>query len=187
VREPAKHHQFSLCHRGRSEGPAFAALAEARLQRDDNFFLSDNIYSKIGMRWSATKEVAEHSQLQRTWSQIRTSFPWMVAIAFGIRVLCILLMHTYKVRTTEDNFGFGWEMGRIGASIASGHGFSNPFQTPTGLTAWEPPLTPYLMAGVFKLFGIYTRGAAFALLTINSAWSALTCIPVFLVARRSFG
>jgi 4-amino-4-deoxy-L-arabinose transferase-like glycosyltransferase len=130
---------------------------------------------------------ARDSHLPRMWRQMRTSFPWMVAIAFGIRVLCILLMHTYKVRTTEDNFGFGWEMGRIGASIASGHGFANPFQTPTGLTAWEPPLTPYLMAAVFKMFGIYTRAAAFALLTINSVWSALTCIPIFLVARRSFG
>lgn len=111
----------------------------------------------------------------------------MIGIAFGIRVLCIVVMHTYKVRTTEDNFGFGWEMGRIGASIASGHGFGNPFQTPTGLTAWEPPFTPYLMAGVFKVFGIYSRASAFVLLTINSVWSALTCVPIFLVARRSFG
>jgi hypothetical protein len=111
----------------------------------------------------------------------------MVGIAFGIRVLCIILMHTYKVRTTEDNFGFGWEMGRIGASIASGHGFASPFQTPTGPTGWEPPLTPYLMAGVFKIFGIYSRASSFALLTINSIWSALTCIPIFMVARRSFG
>ena len=121
------------------------------------------------------------------WFRIRSSFPWMVGIAFGVRVLCIVVMHTYKVRTTEDNFGFGWEMGRIAASIASGHGFANPFQTPTGPTAWEPPLTPYLMAGVFKIFGIYSHASAFVLLTINSLWSALTCIPIFLVARRSFG
>ncbi len=121
------------------------------------------------------------------WSRIRSSFPWTVGIAFGLRVLCIVVMHTYKVRTTEDNFGFGWEMGRIAASIASGHGFANPFQTPTGPTAWEPPLTPYLMAGVFKIFGIYSQASAFVLLTINSLWSALTCIPIFLVARRSFG
>jgi 4-amino-4-deoxy-L-arabinose transferase-like glycosyltransferase len=121
------------------------------------------------------------------WQRVRTSFPWMVGIAFGLRVLCILVMHTYKVRTTENNFGFGWEMGRIAASIASGHGFANPFQTPTGPTAWEPPLTPYLMAGVFKVFGIYSRSSAFVLLTINSLWSALTCISIFRVARRSFG
>src|SRR5258708_24202955 len=96
-------------------------------------------------------------------------------------------MHTDKVRTTEDNFGFGWEMGRIAASIASGHGFANPFQTPTGPTAWEPPLTPYLMAGLFKIFGIYSHASAFVLLTINNLWSAPSFLPIFLLARRSVG
>ncbi len=140
------------------------------------------------MPHSANAAVAlRDSRFRRTWECVRTSFPWMIGIAFGIRVLCIIVMHTYKVRTTEDNFGFGWEMGRIGASIATGHGFGNPFQTPTGPTAWEPPLTPYLMAGVFKIFGVYSRASAFVLLVINSILSALTCIPVFLVARRSFG
>src|SRR6267154_4089770 len=136
---------------------------------------------------TATAITPRAPRLSQFWSRVRLSFPWMVAIAFGIRVLCIVVMHTYKVRTTEDNFGFGWEMGRIGASIASGHGFANPFQTPTGPTAWEPPLTPYLMAAVFKAFGIYLRASSFVLLTINSVWSAFTCIPIFLVARRSFG
>jgi 4-amino-4-deoxy-L-arabinose transferase-like glycosyltransferase len=136
---------------------------------------------------AATSGTAPASPLLAFWARIRLSFPWMVGIAFGLRVLCIIVMHTYKVRTTEDNFGFGWEMGRIAASIASGHGFANPFQTPTGPTAWEPPLTPYLMAGVFKIFGIYSRASSFVLLTLNSVWSALTCIPIFLVARRSFG
>src|SRR5258708_16515683 len=116
------------------------------------------------------------------WSRIRTSFPWMVGIAFGLRVLCILVMHPYKVRTTEDNFGFGWEMGRIAASIASGHGFANPFQTPTGPTAWEPPLTPYLMAGVFKIFGIYSHPSPFVLFPLKILSSPLTLLPIFLSA-----
>jgi 4-amino-4-deoxy-L-arabinose transferase-like glycosyltransferase len=110
----------------------------------------------------------------------------MVVVAFGLRVLTILLLHTYKFRTSESNFGFGWEMGRIAESLALGEGFSNPFHGTTGPTAWEPPLTPFLIAGVFKLFGIYTRLSAFVLLVINSFWSALTCVPVFLIARRCF-
>ncbi|HEX3319819.1 MAG TPA: glycosyltransferase family 39 protein [Terriglobales bacterium] len=120
------------------------------------------------------------------WSRIRTSFFWMFVIAFGLRILTILVLHTYKFRTSESNFGFGWEMGRIAESLARGYGFSNPFHSVTGPTAWEPPLTPFLIAGVFKLFGIYTRFSAFTLLTINSFWSALTCIPIFLIARRCF-
>src|SRR5260370_2576313 len=77
-------------------------------------------------------------------------------------------------------------MGRIGVSLASGHGFSNPFGPATGPTAWEPPLYPYLIAAVFQIFGIYSKASAFVLLTINSIFSALTCIPIFLIARRVF-
>lgn len=120
------------------------------------------------------------------WSRIRTSPFWMVAIALFLRVGWIILGHTYRFKASEDNFGFGWEMGRIGAALASGHGFSNPFGPPTGPTAWEPPLYPYLTAAVFRVFGIYSPASAFVLLSINSFFSALTCLPIFLIAKRTF-
>jgi 4-amino-4-deoxy-L-arabinose transferase-like glycosyltransferase len=119
-------------------------------------------------------------------SAARVSTTWIVATAFLLRVGWILIGHTYKFKPTDDNFGFGFEMGRIAASLASGHGFSSPFGPPTGPTAWEPPLYPYLTAGVFLLFGIYSKASAFVLLTLNSAFSALTCIPIFRIARRMF-
>jgi 4-amino-4-deoxy-L-arabinose transferase-like glycosyltransferase len=77
-------------------------------------------------------------------------------------------------------------MGRIGQSLAAGNGYGNPFVDPSGPTAWEPPLYPFLIAGIFKLFGIYTHASAIVLLLLNSIFSALTCIPIFLVARRCF-
>jgi 4-amino-4-deoxy-L-arabinose transferase-like glycosyltransferase len=132
----------------------------------------------------------EHEPLSRRlaerWGRIRTSTFWMVAIALFLRVGWIVVAHTYRFKGTDNNFGFGWEMGRIGASIATGHGFSNPFGPPTGPTAWEPPLYPFLVAGVFELFGVYSKLSAFLLLAINSIFSALTCIPVFLIGRRVF-
>jgi 4-amino-4-deoxy-L-arabinose transferase-like glycosyltransferase len=117
----------------------------------------------------------------------RQSFFWMVAIAFLLRFAAIILLHTYRFRTTESHFEFGYEMGRVAQALASGHGFSNPFQIPTGPTAWEPPLYPYLAAAIFRVFGIYSHASAFVLLTINSIFSALTCIPIFLIAKRTFG
>ena len=132
---------------------------------------------------------ADHTRsgaLFRIWGRIRSSLFWIVVIAFVVRVAWILIGHTYKFKTSDENFGFGWEMGRIAESIASGHGFSNPFGPPTGPTAWEPPLYPYLAAGVFLVFGAYTKASAFVLLTLNSASSALTCIPIFRIARRMF-
>src|SRR5205823_6163517 len=81
---------------------------------------------------------------------------------------------------------FGYEMGRIGRALANGRGFSDPFDMSTGPTAWEPPLYPYVIAGVFKLTGIYTSASALILLSLNCIFSALTCIPIFLIARRCF-
>lgn len=120
------------------------------------------------------------------WSRVRASVPAIAAVAFILRVGWIILGHTYKFKTSDENFGFGWEMGRIAESIASGHGFSNVFGPPTGPTAWEPPLYPYLAAGVFSVFGIYSKASALVLLIFNSACSALTCIPIFRIARRMF-
>jgi len=127
------------------------------------------------------------SSFLRWWGGARTSFFWIVAIALICRVGLIVIGHTYRFKTFDDNFSFGWEMGRIGRSLALGQGFSNPFNEVTGPTAWEPPLYPYLIGGVFKIFGIYSHSSALVLLTINSLFSALTCIPIFLIAKKCFG
>jgi len=111
----------------------------------------------------------------------------MVLLSLVLQVAAIGLLHTYRFREGEDHFGFGWEMGRVGRSIASGQGFSNPYGDWTGLTAWEPPVYPYLIGGVFKLFGTYSDSSACVLLVINSLFTALTCIPIFLIAQKSFG
>ena len=49
------------------------------------------------------------------------------------------------------------------------------------------PVYPYLVAGVFKLFGTYTKLSAIVLLSLNALMSALACVLVFLIARISFG
>jgi 4-amino-4-deoxy-L-arabinose transferase-like glycosyltransferase len=111
----------------------------------------------------------------------------MVLLSFVIQLVAIGVFRQYHTRSGEDHFGFGFEMGRVGRSIALGQGFSNPYGGTTGPSAWEPPLYPYLIGGVFKLFGIYTYASAWVLLSINSLFAALTTIPVFLIAHRTFG
>ncbi len=113
-------------------------------------------------------------------------FLWLLPLSFALQIAAIGLLHQYRVRPGNDHFEFGWEMGRVARSIAQGQGFASPYEGNTGPTAWEPPLYPYLMAGVFKLFGIYTQTSAWVLLTINSMFAALTCIPVYWIAHRTF-
>jgi 4-amino-4-deoxy-L-arabinose transferase-like glycosyltransferase len=134
------------------------------------------------------------SARRRWWAHARTSLLWMVIVAFGVRFGYIVIGHTYMfgshsrvlVQANEKDFDFGFEMGRIGSSLAQGRGFSNPFNETTGPTAWEPPLYPFLIASVFRAFGVYSHASALILLSINSIFSALTCIPIFLIAKRCF-
>ena len=100
----------------------------------------------------------------------------MVLVGFLVRVLYILLAHSYKFRTTDANFSFGWEIGRIAYSLANGHGFSSPFGGDTGPSAWTAPVYPWIVSLAFRVFGSYTHAASFALLTFNSLCSALTFV-----------
>jgi 4-amino-4-deoxy-L-arabinose transferase-like glycosyltransferase len=122
-----------------------------------------------------------------TSAKTRRSLLVMVLVSLALQIAAIGLFHQYRFRPGDDHFAFGWEMGRIARSIALGQGFSNPYGGSTGPTAWEPPLYPYLMAGVFKLFGVYSETSAWVLLSLNSLFSALICIPIFFIARRVVG
>ncbi len=107
--------------------------------------------------------------------------------AFAVRLLYILLAHTYRIRMDMDHFNFGWEMGRIGRSLAEGRGYGNPFTGITGPSAWAPPLYTLLIGAVFRVLGVYTAASAFVLEAVNSAVSAWTAVLVFEIGRRVFG
>lgn len=105
----------------------------------------------------------------------------------AVRLLYITIAHTYRFRATEDHFQFGWEMGRIARALVTGYGFADPFFGHTGPTAWTPPLYPLLMAGLFRVFGVYSNTAAWCLLAVNSVFSAGTAPLVAEIAARCYG
>ncbi|HEX7158192.1 MAG TPA: glycosyltransferase family 39 protein [Edaphobacter sp.] len=88
---------------------------------------------------------------------------------------------------TIDHNEFGWEMGWTARSIVLGHGFGSPFLPWTGPTALVPPLYPYLLALIFRLLGLYTAKAALVTLSLNSLFSALTCLPIYFIAEHTLG
>lgn len=111
----------------------------------------------------------------------------MLFVAFVLRLGVMAFQYPEQLNPVQDHFRFGGEMGRIARSIVQGKGFGNPLFEDTGPSAWMPPVFPYLLAGVFKLFGVYTRASALVILSINCLASALTCLPVYFMARKSFG
>ena len=121
---------------------------------------------------------------RRSWTH---SIFFIVLVAFLLRVAVITIGHTYRITPRRDHFQFGWEMGRIARSIATGQGFSSPTDLSTGPSAWAPPVYPYILAGVFKLFGVYSNLSAWVILTFNSIFSALTCLTLYRIGERIYG
>jgi hypothetical protein len=113
--------------------------------------------------------------------------PWVIFwVGFALRVVVILVGHTYRIRAEQGNFDFGFEAGRIARSLVTGHGYANPFNGMSGPTAWLPPLYPLLVAAAFKMFGVYSRAAALALMVVDSAFSAAIAPAVYEIAARCF-
>jgi 4-amino-4-deoxy-L-arabinose transferase-like glycosyltransferase len=111
----------------------------------------------------------------------------MVAAALLGRLILVLCVFRDVAAPTVDHNEFGWEMGWTARSLALGRGFGSPFLPFTGPTALVPPLFPWLLAAVFRIFGLYSAQSAIVILSLNSLFSALTCIPIYLSIRHALG
>jgi len=109
----------------------------------------------------------------------------MVAVAWALRMVVAVLVFRDISDPVRHYEQFGNEVGWIARSIAQHQGFSSPFYTLTGPTALLPPLYPYLLALIFKIFGIYSAKSALTILTLNGIFSSLTCLPIYLATRLS--
>lgn len=123
-----------------------------------------------------------------TQAETRISIPTrpylpIVLVALAVRLAVIpFVYHDWMDPFVLEH----WAFGLIARSIASGHGFGSPFAE-TGASALLPPVYSYLLAGIFKVFGIETKASIVAALFLNSLFSALTCIPVYVLSRQAFG
>jgi len=111
----------------------------------------------------------------------------VVLAAFALRLVVVLFYFRQLPDADLHYEQFGWEVGWVARALASGHGFSSPVYPITGPTAMVPPLYTFLLAGVFKLFGIYTLTSGFIILSLNSLFSSLNCIAVYFSARYALG
>jgi 4-amino-4-deoxy-L-arabinose transferase-like glycosyltransferase len=116
-----------------------------------------------------------------------TSLLVIVLLAFAIRTIVFWTAELHARVSIITNQPFGYETGRIARSIAEGHGFSSPLSIESGPTAWLTPVFPYLLAGVFKVFGVYSYKSALVITILNISFSAFTCIPIFYIGKRVGG
>jgi len=109
---------------------------------------------------------------------------WMVLIALLLR-LAVIPFDTIE-NLMDANHIHAWEQGNVARALLAGHGFGSPFAS-NQPSAIMPPVYPLVVAVLFHFFGIHTARSIFAVHAFDCLINSLACIPVFLVARRSFG
>ncbi len=105
-------------------------------------------------------------------------------VALALRLAAIPLPNFENLM--DGDHIHAWEPGNVAEALLTGRGFGSPFPSHQ-LSAVMPPAYPLIVAVVFKMFGIHTAASIFAVHALNCLLSALACLPVFLMARRSFG
>lgn len=113
---------------------------------------------------------------------------WLIfLVALGARLGFAWYMERQIPRDVLAPLMFAQETGSIAKSLATGKGFSSPFGRDAGPTAWLTPVYPLLVAGVFRLFGIFTRASLFAVVLFNALFSSAVCVLIFHVGRHVAG
>ncbi len=146
--------------------------------------------SVTGVAWQHLKPPSLAYRVRQFFLAERN--PWsasltLAAAALVVRLAVLPFLYQENLNPERDHWMFGHEQGRVARAIALGQGFSNPLFGETGPTAYPAPVYPYFMAGVFEVFGIYSNSAAIVIIAINCLFSAVTVVPLYFYARRSFG
>jgi len=131
----------------------------------------------------------EDAGLKAGMKKLLCSTATIVVVAFVVRmtILYYFMLDNYA-RVVVERLPFGYETGAVAASIAEGRGFSSPLRlVETGETAWFAPAYPYLLASIFKLFGVYSYASNIIIRTLNVAFAAFTCWPIAAMGTRAFG
>jgi hypothetical protein len=120
--------------------------------------------------------------------RLLSSPAFITLFAFAVRTT-ILSYFWHAERTPLKAFlPYGFELGRVASAIAAGQGFSSPLRLiDSGPTAWFTPIYPYLVAGIFKIWGIFSDESRLIIEILNCTFAALTVIPIYEIAKKTFG
>jgi 4-amino-4-deoxy-L-arabinose transferase-like glycosyltransferase len=122
------------------------------------------------------------------WKAARTflSSPWAVFVVAVVTRIAVF-WQVLPVRTVAGFFRNN-EQARIAWALASGYGFSSPWpDTPLLPTAQQPPLYPWILAGIFKLGGSFSLASLCMVVGFNTLLAALTGVLILKLGKRVFG
>jgi Dolichyl-phosphate-mannose-protein mannosyltransferase len=108
----------------------------------------------------------------------------VVLVALALR-LAVTALPNFENLMDADHI-HAWEPGNMARNLLAGRGFGSSLDS-TQPSAMMSPVYPLIVAALFHMFGVHTPGSIFAVHALNCVLNALACIPIFLLARRSFG
>lgn len=119
--------------------------------------------------------------------KIATNLPVIVAVSFLARLIFAVDQARKMPANLVGLVPFLNETGNIAFSLAQGHGFSSPWWQETGPTAWLTPVYPWIVSILYRLFGIHTPHAFYAVVLLNIFFSAAACVPIYLIGKKVAG
>lgn len=124
------------------------------------------------------RETAAHGKTE----SYRTLYILLFTIGFALRFAMVLWRKSYI-------FPPFWifENVSIATHLASGQGYSSPFNLDTGPTSWIAPGYPFFLAAVFRMFGIMSRLSMGIIYAVQCAMAGATGIAIHGLAKRTVG
>lgn len=108
----------------------------------------------------------------------------LFSVAFALRVAAIFALDSLAAARSGVPWTWGHEPACLAQALLDGRGFADPWAKGTGASSWLTPPYPVLLAGLMKLFGGVTHGAALALHVLHALFSALNCLVLVDLGRR---
>ena len=110
-----------------------------------------------------------------------------VAVAFLLRFFFLWLSHHHEDTVHNHFVSWGLETLMVANSLALGHGFAEPFPHYPFTTAWLAPVYPWLVSFGQLVFHFRDHALAIFSQVLNIIFSALTCYPIYSLAKRVYG
>lgn len=111
----------------------------------------------------------------------------IVIVAFLCRFAFVIHEGSQVPREVLASVPFENEAGSIAQALVQGNGFCCLFRQATGPTAWLTPVYPVILAGIFKVFGVFTANSFYMAAIVNCMFSALATVPVYFTGQRAGG
>ncbi|HXR33709.1 MAG TPA: glycosyltransferase family 39 protein [Verrucomicrobiae bacterium] len=110
-----------------------------------------------------------------------------VIAALLLRFFFLWLSHQHEDTVHNHFVSWGLETLMVATSLASGHGFAEPFPRYVFTTAWLAPVYPWLVSFGALVFHLREHALAIFSQVLNIIFSALTCYPIYFLAKKIYG